>query len=376
MNSQQPRVLHLLQCTNLGGMEKTSAARMQSLANSGFQFSVSSPRLRGDGAPMFDQFDRASRYFPYKGKFNLLGHRPFANHVKREAASVDAVWITGTCTSAIRAALDTQLPIVLGHHFHHGTSPVSMAKWTAFYNLLVRRIGHVVYVSDFIREEAITLAPWLESRSSVARQSLATLDNRSDERTKRKIFAREQLGYPTDRLIVGNAGWLIPRKRFDVFVDVAEKVCRAEKNALFVICGDGPDRLALEERAFKAGLQDNILFRGWVKNISLEQDAWDIVLFNTDAEAAGRSVLEPMARGLPVVTSAKYGGLKNIVAKDRGVFYEHHDIEMLASSVLSVYNDQGLQNSMISASTLFIDEYYSEDNSRNVMRSAFSSLGI
>jgi len=41
---------------------------------------------------------------------------------------------------------------------------------------------------------------------------------------------------------IGNAGWLISRKRFDVFLRVAEKVLIKEPKAIFLIAGYRQDR--------------------------------------------------------------------------------------------------------------------------------------
>ena len=57
--------------------------------------------------------------------------------------------------------------------------------------------------------------------------------------------------------VVGNAGWLISRKRWDIYLQIAARVAGKIPEARFLIAGDGPERAALQHMAaqfaFKAG---------------------------------------------------------------------------------------------------------------------------
>src|SRR4029079_19503619 len=74
---------------------------------------------------------------------------------------------------------------------------------------------------------------------------------------------RAQLQLPLDVPVVGNAGWLIKRKRFDVFLRVAQEVLRHPPETLFVIAGDGRERANLEALASQLGIEKQIRWLGW-----------------------------------------------------------------------------------------------------------------
>jgi glycosyltransferase involved in cell wall biosynthesis len=60
---------------------------------------------------------------------------------------------------------------------------------------------------------------------------------------------RNELGLPLDAPVAGVVARLRSEKNIELFLDVAAKVRRDVPKAHFLIVGDGPDRLALEERS-------------------------------------------------------------------------------------------------------------------------------
>src|SRR5947199_246118 len=78
--------------------------------------------------------------------------------------------------------------------------------------------------------------------------------------------ARSRLGLPRDASLVGNAGWLIPRKRWDVFIETAALVTASMPSAHFVAAGDGPDKGALQARVRALGLEQRFHWLGWKKD--------------------------------------------------------------------------------------------------------------
>jgi glycosyltransferase involved in cell wall biosynthesis len=159
--------------------------------------------------------------------------------------------------------------------------------------------------------------------------------------------AREALGLPSRAKIVGNAGWLIPRKRFDVFVAVAARIIAKDNSFHFVIAGDGSERPALEAKAAALGIASHVTWLGWQDNMEKFYRALDVLLFNTDFDAYATTPVEAMAHEVPVVVSAIEGGLSEAISHmEHGFIINRHDIDALAEAVFVAAGDQGREHAL------------------------------
>lgn len=357
------KILYIIQCTNLGGMEQTSAEQARLMKERyGVEYRAISPRAAGKGAHLFAPVDHEMIFCDYRGKFNHRGHAAFAAQVAELARDADVIYVAGTCASSLRAANATGKPVILGHHYHHGTGMKNRLKWWLFYRLLARKLRGIIYISPFTRDEALGIAPWLEGRTSVARQAIPTFPRSIEDRQEERRAARERLHLPADAWIVGNAGWLIDRKRFDVFLEVAARLKQAVPEAHFVICGDGDAADSLKQQARRLGIEDCVEFRGWVSNLEDQYAAWDALLFNSDHDAVGRTVLEAIARQLNVVASVKHGGLSEFFAEgNRGFFFPDHDVEAMAQALRQLHDDPALASLQTSEALAHLEAVYTQE---------------
>lgn len=97
---------------------------------------------------------------------------------------------------------------------------------------------------------------------------------------------------------------LYPIYGVDLLVDAAP-VIREKTDALFIMCGDGPERNRLEEKVKKLGLGQSFVFRGTLtpSEIADELRAADVYVSTSKSDSTSVSLLEAMACGaLPVVT--------------------------------------------------------------------------
>src|SRR5262249_4485352 len=145
------------------------------------------------------------------------------------------------------------------------------------------------------------------------------------------------LGLPPEARVIGNAGWLIPRKRFDVFLRVAQNIAREEPNAFFLIAGDGPQAGSLRSLAWNLGIAQRIRWLGWKSDFTSFYRSLDLALFSTDWDALPRTPLEALGEGVPVVASAVNSGLWEILDEETyGFVFRTHDIGELTRAALRV----------------------------------------
>ncbi|WP_374763777.1 glycosyltransferase [Yunchengibacter salinarum] len=135
------------------------------------------------------------------------------------------------------------------------------------------------------------------------------------------------IGYfqPRDRLAVRRrlalkgqvllfAGWLIPRKRPDLMLDLAE----ALPDVSVLLAGDGPLRSGLERETARRGLQSRVRFLGQQRPEAMPElySAADLLILPSEREGWANVLLEAMACGTPVVTR-DVGGAPDLMKDPR-----------------------------------------------------------
>lgn len=332
------KILILIQCTNLGGMEQAALELAKEFQREGHEPEFLSLTPVGNLGPVLDSLGIPVSGIEYKGAFGWKSFLPLKRRLNKIKA--DALIMFGhNLMGIIALGAFCRNHRVLTLHFHH-QGVMHPFLWKALYAFAKFRFAKFVFPSAFIRDEAIALSPWIRQRSLIVRYPFASNPLVSPEE---KRNSRRALGIVEARAVVGNAGWLIPRKRWDVFLRVAELVLKSRPDAWFVIAGDGPERASLESLADKLGIASRIQWIGWQSDLSVFYKSLDVLLFNSDWDAMGRTPLEAMTYGVPVVASVTHGGLGEIMDSDQhGVFLSEHDIEKLASRVVRLLNDPHL----------------------------------
>lgn len=346
------KILILIQCTNLGGMEQAALELAKDLQRLGHEPEFLSLTPVGDLGPVLVSLGIPVSGMEYRGAFGWRSFIPLKQRLREIPA--DALIMFGHNLMALMAlgsfCRDRRL---LSLHFHH-QGVMHPALWKFLYAIAGRRFAKIVFPSAFIRDEAIALSPWVEQRSLIVRNPFSSHPPVSlDEKQK----SRQVLGLRTDAAIIGNAGWLIPRKRWDVFLRVAKQVLKSRPDACFVIAGDGTERDSLERLAESLGISGSIHWIGWQSDLTLFYKSLDVLLFNSDWDAMGRTPLEAMTYGVPVVASVTHGGLGEIMDSDtHGYFLKEHNIEKLSSCVIHLLEDPMLASATGEAGRLKVME--------------------
>ncbi|NJL07918.1 MAG: glycosyltransferase [Methylacidiphilales bacterium] len=325
------RILNLMQCTNLGGMEQASLRLMSALMRRGHRCQVLSLNPIGRLGPLLAEAGIDAEGIEYRGKG---GWRSIIDLRRRlRAIEADAMIMTGHNLLASLALVDfcRGHRILAIHHYHRGVKP--NWQWRLIYQVARRRFDAITFPSEFVRREAEAITPEIRAIAHTVRNPL-TVPELAD--TSARHSARARFALARDVKLVGNAGRLIPGKRFDVFLHTAALVAQRRDDVQFVIAGDGAERERLESLASELGLSGRLHWLGWQSDLSDFYRAIDVLLFNTDWDAFPTTPLEAMSFGIPVIASAVHSGLSEVITDPRyGFLVEAHDIRQLAGAVLS-----------------------------------------
>jgi len=108
----------------------------------------------------------------------------------------------------------------------------------------------------------------------------------------------------SDFLFVGR---LIPEKGVDLLLRALAEVRADIPDFTAIVVGDGPERARLEALSRNLGIQDNVIFTGFLESygdVIALMKASKVFAFPSRREGFGMVVLEAMASGTPVVTVA------------------------------------------------------------------------
>jgi glycosyltransferase involved in cell wall biosynthesis len=335
-----------MQCSNLGGMEKTTLEMMTAERSLGCDNRLISLHPIGGLGPLLTEQGIPARGLHYRGPAGVLSIPEMARAF-REGVSPDGIVMTGHNLSASLALAGHKCKNrILFVHFHHeGVMP--RRQWQIVYAAAMRVFPRIAFCADFIREEAEDIYPPLR-RISLTRPDcfkLPPVPSESD-----RIAARKKLGIPEEAVVVGNAGWLIQRKRWDIFFRAAARIASQHPAAQFVVCGDGPMRQELTELSCAMGLQGKVKWLGWQKHLRDFYLSLDVLLFTVDWDALSRMPLEAAVHGVPTVVSALHSGLSEVIVSEKtGFLTNRHDEEWLAEKALLLLQNPKLRREMVRA---------------------------
>lgn len=138
-------------------------------------------------------------------------------------------------------------------------------------------------------------------------------------------------------------GRLVRDKGADIFLEALALAAARGRRFEAVLYGDGPERIALVERALELGIATRVTFAGEVTGARLVRayrDARAVVVPSRWPEPLGIVALEAMATGRAVIASEQ-GGLGEAVS-GAGLLFPNGDARALADCLIRVAEDPGL----------------------------------
>lgn len=206
------------------------------------------------------------------------------------------------------------------------------------------RAARVIAVSHAVAHE-------LRSSGVVSETQIAVIPNGIDVDRfirARTGFDRVQflhgMGLPVDCLLVGSIGELRTLKRHDDFVRAAAIVASQIPEALFVLAGidtsaSGEVRKHLERLVDELGLRERFYFLGWLDEAEKLLCAMDVFVSASETESFGLAIVEAMAAGTAVVSTATDGAKEVIQDQQTGILVPIGDVDRMARSVIDLLSN-------------------------------------
>ncbi|HEV3083769.1 MAG TPA: glycosyltransferase [Gemmataceae bacterium] len=354
-----PRVLHLRVVSGKGGGPEKTILNSPRFLKDSYQLRLAYIRPAGDEA--YDMPERASRLgvdlrdIPERGPADPRTVCALVQEIQEFRPDI---------LHAHDYKTDF-LAVLLGRWFHipvvttlHGFS-VQGGRFAAYYKLdqwALRHMDHVIAVSTDLHR-------WLLEEMRLPPALCSQIDNAIDleqyRRRRTQATAKEELGWRSDRLVIGSIGRLAPEKRFDLLIRSAAQLLKRGWPIDLVICGEGNERQQLEHLIADLGCALSVHLLGHRADPLHLYEAMDVFALASEREGLPNVLLEAAAMEVPIVAT-QVGGVSRIVRNNiNGLLVQAHATDAFTSALERLLKDVGLRAQMGQAGRGIIADEFS-----------------
>lgn len=152
-----------------------------------------------------------------------------------------------------------------------------------------------------------------------------------------RLSYRENLGIPQNSFCLCAVGRLSPEKGHRYLLQALADLVRTIPRVVLVLLGEGRRRVELEKQATELGVDRQVIFAGFKKDIRPWIQACDLLVNPSLTEGTPNVVLEAMALGTPVIATA-VGGVPDLVEHLlSGVLVPPGDSTALAAAIHGIF---------------------------------------
>lgn len=326
------RILHVLDRLDVGGTEKAVMKLVRGLDTGLFEHCICT--LRG-ASVVTDEWATGVTVLHAGGEgsafqFNVLRLARVMKTV-RPAIVHSRNW--GGIEAVVAARL-ARVPVAV--HSEHGYE-LDMKSGLPLRRRLLRHFAYrmactVAAVTDDLRQYHAAQAWWNPENINVLYNGVDGQEFRPQARVRDAV--RQRMGIPTDALVLGWVGRMVPLKDLTTLLKAAETLVPETPNLHVVLVGSGPGMPGLQEYVNSSPqLAGRVTFPGTVDRVADLLNAMDIFVLPTLMEGMSNTLLEALAVGLPVVAT-RVGGNPEVVAEGVcGYLFPPQDVPALVSQL-------------------------------------------
>jgi glycosyltransferase involved in cell wall biosynthesis len=157
---------------------------------------------------------------------------------------------------------------------------------------------------------------------------------------------RAREGFRDDNVLFVCVARFAPQKNHALLLKAFAEGPAADRKAHLVLIGDGILRKSLETQAKSLGVTGQVHFLGLRSDIPEVLGAMDVFVLSSDYEGNPLSVMEAMASGLPIVSTAA-GGVPDLFESGKeGLIVQPGDVQGLSNSMASLLGNREARQSL------------------------------
>ena len=150
-------------------------------------------------------------------------------------------------------------------------------------------------------------AEWMYGKKAVDSGKVSIINNAIDlnkfsfSQEKRDAL-RNELGLE-GKFVVGHVGRFMKQKNHEFLIDIFAEVAKQKENAVLLLIGEGPLRLAIREKVNELHLENKVLFLGVRNDVADLYNVMDVFALPSFYEGLPVVGVEVQANGLPFLCS-------------------------------------------------------------------------
>ena len=177
--------------------------------------------------------------------------------------------------------------------------------------------------------------------------------------------------------VVGFFGRLVWQKGVKFLMEAVPIILSKFREVKFLIVGEGPERIYLENKAADLQVSDRIIFTGFVQDVRPLLAAVDVVAIPSLREGFPMITLEAMAMAKPIAATEIPGIDEQIDNLNEGILFPAANAAALAESVLKLLEDKPLAVRLGGNARSKVEALFSHEqmiaNTRKLYQSLFSN---
>jgi len=135
-----------------------------------------------------------------------------------------------------------------------------------------------------------------------------------------------------NHIVFASYGRMVSKKGFEILLNAFQELISSGINARLMIGGDGPERKPLQRLCNRLGLDKQVTFQGWLKDVEGFLSDADIFVMPSLLEPFGIAILEAMSCGMPIITTKTKGPME-ILDDNQAYFVEAGNVASLVAAM-------------------------------------------
>lgn len=339
-NQDKIKVVHVLSDTNIGGAGTLLYNTMVCGDSERFEYVVVLP----EGSRLVERLSRLKcRVLTVRGgrdrSFDASAVREYVRLLKRERPDI---LHTHASLAARLAGRLSRVPVCI--YTRHCVFPLKPWQKSEPFRFAFRHASRmlsdrVIAVAEVARDQMIEMGMDRAQIEVIINGVLPVRSCRASELDE----LRQALGLQKEHFVVGMSARLEEYKGQGTLLRAAAMCREQAPDMRFLLLGDGSCAAHYRALARELGLEDRVIFAGFVEDIA---PYYGIMSVNVNAsfgtETSSLALSEGMSVGVPCVAS-RYGGNPHMVTEgENGFLFEAKDHAELAQALLHLYNDPAL----------------------------------
>ena len=254
-----------------------------------------------------------------------------------------------------------------GFHFHNAAPKKNWLLYYPMERLMSRFCDYIVTINNEDYNRAKTFhTPNVRYIPGVG----VNLKKYSNTKVDKPIY-KESIGVPKDCVLILSVGEMIVRKNHEVIIRALGKL--RDPNIYYAICGKGPLKEYLQSLAKELGIDNQVKFLGFRRDIPELCNTADISAFPSRIEGLGLAGIEAMAAGVPLISSNVHGILDYVIDGKTGYALAPDDVDGFAEAIRNLADNKELRESMKQACLDAVKPFEIE-NAHRVMFNIYNEI--